>query len=98
MELIDRLKAELNISESGDVALLENCLWQAQEAVKEKRGSVYISKYDYITFQIAVRLWNIRGVEGQSAHSENGISRTYLSDGVISEQLKRISSLAVAGE
>jgi len=98
MELIDRIKTELNVSETGDVALLENCLWQAQEAVKEKRCSDNIAKYDYITFQIAVRLWNIRGVEGQSAHSENGINRTYMSDGVISEQLKRVPSLAVAGD
>ena len=34
-------------------------------------------KYDFLQCEIAVYLLNKRGAEGQTAHSENGISRSY---------------------
>ncbi len=99
MTIIERLRAELNISAAApENATLENCVWQAEEAVKNKRRSNTVEKrYEHIVFQIALRLWNIRGVEGQISHSENGIVRNYMSDGVISDLLAQITPLAVAG-
>lgn len=35
------------------------------------------SKYDYLQVQAAAYLWNKRGAFGETAHNENGISRTY---------------------
>ena len=35
------------------------------------------SRYDYLQCEIAVYLLNKRGAEGQTSHSENGISRSY---------------------
>ena len=35
------------------------------------------TRYDFLQCEIAAYLLNKRGAEGQMAHSENGISRTY---------------------
>ena len=35
------------------------------------------TRYDFLQCEIAAYLLNKRGAEGQTAHSENGISRTY---------------------
>lgn len=34
-------------------------------------------RYDVLQCEIAAYLWNKRGAEGQTAHTENGISRQY---------------------
>ena len=43
--------------------------------------------------QIAVELFSKRGAEGQTGHSENGISRSYESADVSPSLLKRITPL-----
>ena len=35
------------------------------------------TEYEYAQIELAVTLYNQRGVEGQSKHSENGVSRTW---------------------
>lgn len=45
-------------------------------------------QYEYLQVEIAVYLLNKRGAEGETAHSENGISRTY-EDGDIPPTLLR---------
>lgn len=45
-------------------------------------------RYAYIQVQIAVYLLNKRGAEGESSHSENGISRSY-EDGDVPPSLLR---------
>ena len=37
------------------------------------------SRYDFLQCEIAAYLLNKRGAEGQTQHSENGITRTYAS-------------------
>lgn len=37
------------------------------------------TRYDRLHCSAAVELWNHRGAEGQTGHSENGISRTWAS-------------------
>lgn len=44
-------------------------------------------RYEQIQLQLAVELYSKRGAEGQTGHSENGISRTWSED---SPLLKRI--------
>lgn len=44
-------------------------------------------RYDGLQVDIAVALWARRGAEGESAHSENGISRTY---DPVEDYLKRV--------
>lgn len=40
-------------------------------------GTVVPGRYEGIQVQLAVVLYSQRGAEGQTAHSENGISRTW---------------------
>ena len=100
MTILQRLQAELNIVEADATkkVLLENCIWQAEETVKNRRHSSVVEKqYEHLVYQIALRLWNIRGVEGQTSHSENNITRNYQNDGIISDLLRQITPLAVTG-
>lgn len=48
-------------------------------------------KYEALQLEIAAYLINKRGAEGQTAHSENGISRTYENADVPSSMLKSIT-------
>ena len=49
------------------------------------------SKYDYKVCEVACYLFNKRGAEGQTGHSENGISRSYESASVPESMLKEIT-------
>ena len=53
-------------------------------------GATVPTQYEHVQLQIAVELFSKMGAEGQTAHSENGISRTYESAGVSQALLKRI--------
>ena len=55
-------------------------------------------KYESIQFQIALRLWNIRGVEGEIYHMENGITRQYSKDGVIADLMCKVLPRAIVGD
>lgn len=96
----DRLLIELGISanETDKVALAENALWQAGEYIKEKRRSNEVeSRFEFIQFQIAVRLWNIRGIEGETEHTENGVKRSYSNDGVIADLMRKVPAPVIVG-
>lgn len=47
-------------------------------------------QYHFLQVEIAVYLLNKRGAEGEAAHSENGISRTYENGDVPSSMLRQI--------
>lgn len=47
-------------------------------------------QYHFLQVEIAVYLLNKRGAEGESAHSENGISRTYENGDVPPSMLRQI--------
>lgn len=47
-------------------------------------------RYGYLQCEIAAYLLNKRGAEGQTAHSENGVSRTYASADVPESMLSEI--------
>ena len=47
-------------------------------------------RYDYLQCEIAAYLLNKRGAEGEVAHSENGISRTYENADVPESMLKDV--------
>lgn len=48
------------------------------------------AQYDYLQVEIAAYLLNKRGAEGQTSHSENGVSRTYENADVPSSMLKAV--------
>lgn len=51
-------------------------------------------RYGYLQCEIAAYLLNKRGAEGQTAHSENGVSRSYASadvpEAMLSEVIPRV--------
>ena len=49
------------------------------------------SKYDYLQCEIAVYMLNKRGAEGQTSHSENGITRNYENADVPESMLKTVT-------
>ena len=57
------------------------------------------AKYEHIQLQACVSLYNKKGAEGQTAHSENGIDRTYEAGDIPHSLLKQIVPMAggVAG-
>jgi hypothetical protein len=48
-------------------------------------------RYEYLQVEIAAYLLNKRGAEGQLAHSENGVSRTYESADVPASMLRAVT-------
>ena len=54
----------------------------------------WYSKYDVLQCRIASYLLNKRGAEGEKAHSENGVSRTYSSTDIPQELLNEITPFA----
>ena len=50
-------------------------------------GAVVPSRYERIQVQLAAELYSKRGAEGQTSHSENGISRSWAEESML---LKRV--------
>lgn len=48
-------------------------------------------QYEYLQLEIAAYMLNKRGAEGQTAHSENGISRSYENADIPASMLKAIT-------
>ena len=53
-------------------------------------GATVPAQYEHIQLQIAVELFSKMGSEGQTAHAENGINRSYESADVSPSLLRRI--------
>lgn len=51
------------------------------------------SRYQRTQVKLAVELFSKRGAEGESSHSENGISRTYSRKGALSEVIPMIATV-----
>lgn len=93
-------KARLAVLISPDTAadeLLDALLLQAEGIVLNRRypfgspeGATVPTQYEHIQLQIAVELFSKMGAEGQTAHNENGINRTYEAADVSPSLLKRI--------
>ena len=95
-EKITRL-AVLISPDTAEEGLLAVLLEQAEGIVLNKRypfgvpeNAVVPAMYEHIQLQIAVELFSKMGAEGQTAHGENGISRSYESADVSPSLLKRI--------
>lgn len=82
MERLDELKTLLEITGNDSDTLLNTYLHIAEAKVLNrlypfKNGDTVPEKYEYKVIEIAQYLYLRRGSEGEVAHSENGIARTY---------------------
>lgn len=95
-EKISKL-AVLISPDTADEGLLSFLLAQSEGIVLNRRypfgppeGATVDKRFEHIQLQIAVELFAKMGAEGQTAHNENGINRTYESADVSPSLLKRI--------
>lgn len=95
-EKISRLEVLIS-PDTASSELLLSLLEIAEGIVLNRRypfgppeGAVVPAIYEHIQLQIAVELFSKMGAEGQTAHGENGVSRTYESADISPSLLKRI--------
>lgn len=91
---------ELILPDTASTDLLATLLEQAEGIVLNRRypfgvpeNATVPQAYEHIQLQIALELFSKLGAEGQTAHSENAINRTYESADVSPSLLRRIVPL-----
>lgn len=95
MEQLERLK--LRITEKVNDDELEDILESAKAVILSRRfpfsewPDEIEDRYKDLQIRIAVEMFNKRGAEGETAHSENGVSRSYASANVSEDLLKEIT-------
>ncbi len=95
MTPLERLK--IRITENVPDAELEDILESAKAVILSRRfpfgdqPDEVENKYKDLQIRIAVEMFNKRGAEGETAHSENGVSRSYSSASVSEELLREIT-------
>ena len=95
MTPLERLK--IRITENVPDAELEDILESAKAVILSRRFPFgdhpyeLENRYKDLQIRIAVEMFNKRGAEGETAHSENGVSRSYSSAGVSEELLREIT-------
>ena len=98
MTQLERLK--IRITEKVDDNELEDILESAKAVILSRRfpfgeqPTDIEPKYMDLQIRIATEMFNKRGAEGETAHSENGISRSYSSASVSEELLREITPKA----
>ena len=98
MTQLERLK--IRITENVNDVELEDILESAKAVILSRRFPFgdypedIEPRYKDLQIRIAVEMFAKRGAEGETAHSENGISRTYASANVSEDLLKEITPKA----
>jgi hypothetical protein len=98
MTQLERLK--IRITENVTDVELEDILESAKAVILSKRfpfgeyPQEIEDRYKDLQIRIAVEMFNKRGAEGETAHSENGVSRTYASANVAEDLLREITPKA----
>lgn len=92
--MYDDLKAFLEIDESDKI--LPVLIRQAERNVvsrrypfgaNEQEAKAAKKKYENVIFKAVIYAYNKQGAEGQASHSENGISRTYIDEASLYEDI-----------
>ena len=96
MTVLERMKLKIGDSSVSDDLLL-TYLEDAKGIILNKRypfgypdGTEIEAKYETVQVAVAMELYSKLGAEGETAHSENGISRTYENGFVSSSLLKSV--------
>ena len=98
MTQLERLKIRITGNDIEDKEL-EDILESAKTVILSRRFPFgeypkdIEPKYQDLQIRIAVEMFNKIGAEGETAHSENGVSRTYSSASVSEELLREITPM-----
>jgi hypothetical protein len=94
---IEKLKVLIS-PDTATIPLLHYLVEQAEGIVLNRRypfgapeGAVVEQRFEHIQLQIAVELFSKMGAEGQTAHKENGVDRTYEAADVSPSLIRRIA-------
>lgn len=97
MTQLERFKILIPDEKSED--LLQEMLNRAESVIKRKRRTPpelpMESQFADLQIEIAVFLYNKLGSEGETSHSENGVSRTYENAHIPESMLNSIVPLGV---
>ena len=92
MSQLTKLKSLLSLNDNSADDLLSLILENAKEIICDLRNTDNIEpKYLNAQLAIAVEIFNKRGAEGQSGHSENGLSRSYENGDISYAVLSRVT-------
>lgn len=97
---LDRLK---KLTGEPDDELLQELLQQAKEAIMGRRFPYHPwpeelePQYGGLQVQIAHAMYNKLGGDYEISHTENGVSRTWASEGIPQELLARVTPLCKVG-
>ena len=98
MTQLERLK--IRITEKVTDTELEDILESAKAVILSRRfpfnewPDEIEDRYKDLQIRIAVEMCSKRGAEGETSHSENGVSRSYASAGVSEDLLSEITPKA----
>lgn len=99
-EKLEKL-AVLISPDTASEPILSALMDQAEGIVLNRRhpfgppeGATVPAAYEHIQLQIAAELFSKMGAEGQTAHDENGVKRTYEAADVSPSLIRRITPLA----
>ena len=94
---IEKLKVLISPDSASDDLLLVYLLEQSEGIILNRRypfgapeGASLSPLYEQIQLRIAVELFSKMGAEGQTMHTENGVSRTWEAADVSPSLLKQI--------
>lgn len=99
LDKLSTLRTLLGIEDEEQDALLSVYLGIAEDAMRDRLypfsadplSEVLPARYARLQVEIAQFLYLKSGAEGQTAHSENGVSRTYAGDGIPESLLGRLT-------
>ena len=97
MDNLERLKLRTG---EPDEAILEDCLESAKAAILARRypygewTDELESRYLDLQFRCALAIYNKQGGEFETAHTENGVSRSFGSEGIPQELLMEVTPMA----
>ena len=98
MDIYERLRIRLTDGDNvPDEDVREDCIETAKNAILSRRfpyqewPDAVEPRYEDLQFRIAMDLYNKIGAEGETGHTENGISRTFESSWISRQLLEEIT-------
>lgn len=84
--------AEANVAES-ELRAAETMILNKMYPFGYPEGTEVPTRYERLQIKLAVELYNQRGAEGQSSHSENGTTRMWGASSILAQIVPNVGSV-----